>query len=105
MSKLDGGDMVGALEAGKPWLPTVLFGFPLVASFIPGKLPLQERSKLRSFFADYDLVPSLGGGRTDVEKLLAGGLGGISGVEISRWPVHILSLSLNCFRPYSGPKW
>ena len=49
-----------------------------------GKLPLQERSKLRSFFADYDLVPSLGGGRTDVEKLLAGGLGGISGVEISR---------------------
>ena len=34
MSKLDGGDMVGALEAGKPRLPTLLFGFPLVASFI-----------------------------------------------------------------------
>lgn len=34
MSKLDGGDMVGALEAGKPRLPTFLFGFALVASFI-----------------------------------------------------------------------
>ena len=26
-------------------------------------------------------------------------------VEISRWPAHILSLSLNCFRRDSGPKW
>ena len=75
MSKLDGGDMVCALEAVSDRLPFGPFG--TIGRFIPG-ITLQERSKLRSFFADYDLVPSLGGGRTDVEKLLAGGLGGIS---------------------------